>query len=148
MLSGTRAPARSPRRLPCLERGRGLPCRPHRFRAGRATFARSAKEMSRDTVFTSESVTAGHPDKICDHVSDAILDALLTEDPNSRVAVETLVKTGFVVVAGEVTSNARIDIPAIVRETVKKIGYTDSSMGFDGNTCGILVALEQQSRDI
>jgi len=104
--------------------------------------------MSRDTVFTSESVTAGHPDKICDHVSDAILDALLEGDPKSRVAVETLVKTGFVVVAGEVTSNARIDIPAIVRETVKKIGYTDSSMGFDGNTCGILVALEQQSRDI
>jgi len=115
--------------------------------------------MSREIVFTSESVTEGHPDKVCDHVSDAILDALLggTKQPNgdvwpgdrnSRVAVETLVKTGFVVVAGEVTSNARIDIPAIVRKTITDIGYTDSSMGFDGNTCGILVALEQQSPDI
>ncbi|HEY0838591.1 MAG TPA: methionine adenosyltransferase [Vulgatibacter sp.] len=104
--------------------------------------------MSKEIVFTSESVTEGHPDKVCDHVSDAILDALLTGDPNSRVAVETLVKTGFAVVAGEVTSKARIDIPSIVRKTITDIGYTDSAMGFDGNTCGILVALEQQSPDI
>lgn len=104
--------------------------------------------MARDYVFTSESVTEGHPDKICDHVSDAILDALLEGDAHSRVAVETLVKTGFVCVAGEVTSKAQIDVPSVVRKTVKEIGYTDSSMGFDGNTCGILVALEQQSPDI
>ncbi len=104
--------------------------------------------MARETVFTSESVTEGHPDKVCDNVSDALLDALIAQDPKSRVAVETLVKTGFVVVAGEVTSDARIDIPKVVRETIQEIGYTDSSMGFDGATCGILVALEQQSSDI
>jgi len=104
--------------------------------------------MPRDYVFASESVTEGHPDKICDHVSDAVLDALLDQDPRARVAVETLVKTGFVVLAGEVTSTAKVEFPRVVRETITGIGYTDSSMGFDGNTCGILVALEQQSPDI
>ena len=104
--------------------------------------------MPRDYVFASESVTEGHPDKICDHVSDAVLDALLAQDPTSRVAVETLVKTGFVCLAGEVTSQANVNFPEVVRKTVTEIGYTDSGMGFDGNTCGILVALEQQSPDI
>ena len=99
-------------------------------------------------LFTSESVTEGHPDKLCDQVSDGILDALLKGDKTSRVACETLTKTGFVMVAGEVTSAAQIDIPKIVRGVVKEIGYSGSSMGFDWETCGIMVALEQQSPDI
>jgi S-adenosylmethionine synthetase len=98
--------------------------------------------------FTSESVTEGHPDKICDQISDAILDAILKQDKTARVACESLAKTGMVVVAGEITTSAWVDIPSIVRETVKGIGYTDSSMGFDGNTCAVLTAVEQQSADI
>ncbi|HEY6462415.1 MAG TPA: methionine adenosyltransferase [Polyangiaceae bacterium] len=98
--------------------------------------------------FTSESVTEGHPDKLCDQVSDAILDAILREDPRARVACESLAKTGMVVVAGEITTTAKIDFPQIVRETVKGIGYVDSSTGFDGNTCAVLTAVERQSPDI
>lgn len=98
--------------------------------------------------FTSESVTEGHPDKLCDHVSDAVLDAILTQDPKARVACETLAKTGMVVLAGEITTTARIDYPAIVRKTVADIGYTSSDMGFDAATCAILTAVEQQSPDI
>src|SRR6478752_4322572 len=101
-----------------------------------------------EQLFTSESVTEGHPDKLCDQVSDGILDALIKEDKGSRVACETLTKTGFVMVAGEVTSASRIDIPKIVRGVVKDIGYSHSDMGFDWKTCGIMVALEQQSPDI
>ena len=99
-------------------------------------------------LFTSESVTEGHPDKICDKISDALLDAYLEQDPRSRVAVETMVKTGFVVCGGEVTSKASIDIAKIARNTIADIGYTDSSMGFDAESCGILAAVEQQSPDI
>jgi S-adenosylmethionine synthetase len=99
-------------------------------------------------LFTSESVSEGHPDKICDAISDAVLDACLTQDKRSRVACETLVKTGFVVVAGEITTNAQVDYPKLVRDTVREIGYTDSSMGFDAATCAVLTAVEQQSPDI
>jgi S-adenosylmethionine synthetase len=98
--------------------------------------------------FTSESVTEGHPDKLCDQVSDAILDAILAQDPRARVACESLAKTGMVVVAGEITTSAWVDIPVIVRNTVKDIGYTHSSMGFDAHTCAVITAIEQQSPDI
>ncbi len=99
-------------------------------------------------MFTSESVTEGHPDKLCDGVSDAILDACLAQDKRSRVACETLAKTGMVVIAGEITTNAVLNYADIVREKVKQIGYVDSAMGFDGNTCAVLVALDKQSPDI
>ncbi|MGW5647170.1 methionine adenosyltransferase, partial [Saccharopolyspora sp. NPDC003762] len=99
-------------------------------------------------MFTSESVTEGHPDKICDAISDSILDALLTQDPRSRVAVETLVTTGQVHVAGEVTTDAYADIPTIVREKILEIGYDSSAKGFDGNSCGVNVAIGSQSPDI
>ena len=99
-------------------------------------------------LFTSESVTEGHPDKVCDAVSDAILDALMAQDPMSRVACETAACTGFVLVTGEITSKADIDIPKIVRQTVNEIGYNDAATGFDGNTCAVLVAVDEQSSDI
>ena len=99
-------------------------------------------------LFTSESVTEGHPDKVCDAVSDAILDACMAEDPMSRVACETASWTGFVLVTGEITTKAHLDIPAIVRKTVNEIGYNDARTGFDGNTCAVMVALDQQSPDI
>ncbi len=99
-------------------------------------------------LFTSESVTEGHPDKMCDAVSDAILDALMEKDPMSRVACETASCTGFVLVTGEITTNAYVDIPHIVRETVKEIGYDKSEYGFDGNTCAVMVSIDEQSADI
>lgn len=99
-------------------------------------------------LFTSESVTEGHPDKICDNISDAILDAMVAQDPMSRVACETAITTGFVLVMGEITTKAQVDIQKIVRETIAEIGYDDSSKGFDANTCGVLVALDKQSTDI
>ena len=104
--------------------------------------------MSELRLFTSESVTEGHPDKICDQISDSILDAMLAEDPNSRVAVETMVTTGLVHVAGEVTTEGYVEIPRIVRETVQKIGYTSSDIGFDGASCGVSISIGQQSPDI
>lgn len=99
-------------------------------------------------VFSSESVTEGHPDKICDNVSDAVLDALLAKDKKSRVACETAVKTGFVLLAGEITTKASVDYPKVVRDTIRDIGYTSSDMGFDAATCGVLNAIEEQSPDI
>ena len=99
-------------------------------------------------LFTSVSVTEGHPDKMCDAISDAILDALMEKDPMSRVACETASCTGFVLVTGEITTNAYVDIPKIVRETVKEIGYDKSEYGFDGNTCAVMVSIDEQSSDI
>jgi S-adenosylmethionine synthetase len=98
--------------------------------------------------FTSESVTQGHPDKVCDQISDAILDAMLAKDKNSRVACETLVTTGLVVIAGEITTRATVDIQGVARETISMIGYNDPELGFDANSCGILVSVHQQSPDI
>ncbi|HET9298272.1 MAG TPA: methionine adenosyltransferase [Candidatus Binatia bacterium] len=102
----------------------------------------------KDFLFTSESVSEGHPDKLCDQISDAVLDAHLAHDPDSRVACESLAKTGMIVIAGEITSKARVSYTDVAREVVREIGYTDSAMGFDGNTCAILTAVEQQSPDI
>jgi S-adenosylmethionine synthetase len=104
--------------------------------------------MAERTLFTSESVTEGHPDKIADQVSDAVLDAMLAQDPASRVACETLLTTGLCVVAGEITSNAIVDINAIARKTIVDIGYDDDAKGFNGNSCAVLVALDKQSPDI
>nr|WP_298037804.1 methionine adenosyltransferase [uncultured Desulfuromonas sp.] len=101
-----------------------------------------------DFLFTSESVSEGHPDKVADQISDAILDAILTQDPKSRVACETLVTTGMAMIAGEITTNARIDYPEIVRQTIKEIGYDDSSMGFDWETCAVITSVDRQSPDI
>jgi S-adenosylmethionine synthetase len=98
--------------------------------------------------FTSESVTEGHPDKLCDQVSDAVLDAILTQDPRARVACETLAKTGIVMVAGEITTTAVVEMPVVIRQTVKDIGYAGSEMGFDYETCAVVTAIEKQSPDI
>lgn len=104
--------------------------------------------MSKSYLFTSESVSEGHPDKVADQVSDSVLDAMLSQDPSSRVACETLVNTGMVVISGEITSNAVVDIPEVVRETVQEIGYNSSDMGFDSQSCAVLVSLDKQSQDI
>jgi S-adenosylmethionine synthetase len=101
-----------------------------------------------DFLFTSESVSEGHPDKVADQISDAILDAILTQDPKSRVACETLVTTGMAMIAGEITTNARIDYPDVVRQTIREIGYGDSAMGFDWETCAVLTSIDRQSPDI
>ncbi len=104
--------------------------------------------MSTRYTFTSESVTEGHPDKMADQISDAVLDALLAEDPDSRVACETLLTTGLVLVAGEITTKTYVDIPRLVRQTVLDIGYDDDAYGINGKTCGVIVTLDEQSPDI
>ena len=104
--------------------------------------------MSEKFIFTSESVSEGHPDKVADQVSDAILDAILSQDKTARVACETLVTTGMAVIAGEITTNAVINYSEIVRSTIREIGYTDSEMGFDADTCAVLVSIDRQSPDI
>ena len=101
-----------------------------------------------DFLFTSESVSEGHPDKVSDQISDAILDAIIAQDTNARVACETLVTTGMAMIAGEITTSAYVDMPAIVRETIKEIGYADSAMGFDYETCAVLTSIDRQSPDI
>ncbi|MFQ5328640.1 MAG: methionine adenosyltransferase [Thermodesulfobacteriota bacterium] len=102
----------------------------------------------KDYLFTSESVSEGHPDKVADQISDAILDAILTEDPKSRVACETMVTTGIAIIAGEITTNAQVNYPDVVRETIREIGYDDPAMGFDHLNCGVMVSLDRQSADI
>lgn len=104
--------------------------------------------MPKDFLFTSESVTEGHPDKISDQISDAILDAILREDTRARVACETLVKTGMAIIAGEITTSCYVDMPQIVRNTIKRIGYSSSDMGFDWETCAVLTSIDKQSQDI
>ena len=104
--------------------------------------------MSRSYLFTSESVSEGHPDKVADQVSDSILDAMVSGDPHSRVACETLVNTGMVVVSGEITSSAQVDYPEVVRNTIRDIGYNSSAMGFDASSCAVIVSLDKQSSDI
>ena len=104
--------------------------------------------MSQRRLFTSESVTEGHPDKICDQISDSILDAILANDPNARVAAETSVTTGLVLVAGEITTSTYVDIPKIVRETIREIGYDRAKYGFDADTCAVLTSIDEQSADI
>src|SRR5918997_1938838 len=99
-------------------------------------------------LFTSESVTEGHPDKIADQISDAVLDAILADDPAARVACETLVTTGLAVVAGEITTSTYVHIPDIVRDTIRRIGYTDASYGFDSHTCAVMSTIDRQSPDI
>ncbi len=104
--------------------------------------------MTKKAFFSSESVTEGHPDKICDQISDAILDEILAQDPNGRVACETIVTTGQVHVFGEISTNCYVDIPRVVRQTIKDIGYTRAKYGFDGDTCGVLISIDEQSPDI
>src|SRR5579864_8706794 len=104
--------------------------------------------MRGDFLFTSESVTEGHPDKVADQISDAVLDEILRQDPKGRVACETLVKTGMAIIAGEITTTGYADMPQIVRRMIKQIGYTSSNMGFDWETCAVLTAIEKQSPDI
>src|SRR5437867_12220124 len=99
-------------------------------------------------VFTSESVTEGHPDKIADQISDAVLDAIIAQDPTGRVACETLLTTGLVVVAGEITTSCYVDIPKVARDTIKGVGYTRAKYGFDYETCGVITAIDEQSGDI
>ena len=101
-----------------------------------------------DFLFTSESVSEGHPDKMCDQISDGILDALIAQDPESRVACETLIKTGMVVIAGEITTRAQISYTNVARRTIREIGYTSSELGFDADTCAVLTAIDRQSPDI
>src|ERR1700681_1419254 len=104
--------------------------------------------MAESTLFTSESVTEGHPDKLADQISDAILDAILAKEPLARVACETTVTTGLVLVAGEITTDCYVDIPRIIRQTVREVGYTRAKYGFDSETCGVMVSIDEQSPDI
>lgn len=112
------------------------------------TAVKSSGKSKKNYLFTSESVSMGHPDKVSDQISDAILDAMLEQDPRSRVACETMVTTGLAVVSGEITTKSYVDIPAIVRKTICEIGYTDGAIGFDGNTCAVITTIDKQSPDI
>src|SRR3989454_4292073 len=110
---------------------------------------RGRKSMARDEyLFTSESVTEGHPDKIADQISDAVLDAIITQDPTGRVACESLLTTGLVVVAGEITTSCYVDIPRIARDTIREVGYTRAKYGFHSETCGVIAGIGEQSSDL
>src|SRR3990167_8640106 len=139
-----------PKRAPDLRRSRprGYPSVVGRPSLPGARYRVLRGETMNRYQFTSESVTEGHPDKICDAISDAVLDGILAQDKKARVACETLVKTGMAVVAGEITTSAWVDMPVLIRETIRDIGYTHSDMGFDANTCAVLTAIEKQSPDI
>src|SRR2546430_2655618 len=114
-----------------------------------SNFAKGGAHMAREEhIFTSESVTEGHPDKMADQVSDAVLDAIIAQDPTGRVACETVLTTGLIVVAGEITTSCYVDIPRIARDTVKSVGYTRAKYGFDYETCGVIAAIDEQSADI
>ena len=104
--------------------------------------------MSERKILTSESVTEGHPDKVCDQISDAVLDAIYANDPMARVACETAITNGLVLVTGEITTSTYVDIPRLVRDTIRRIGYTSSDIGFDADTCGVITAINEQSPDI
>ncbi len=104
--------------------------------------------MSNQYLFTSESVTEGHPDKVADQISDAVVDAILANDPTGRIACETLVTTGMACLAGEITTSTYVDIPSLVRDTIRRIGYTSSATGFDADSCAVLVSIDKQSPDI
>ncbi len=119
----------------------------HEYQTANVESLRSLN-LSSNYTFTSESVTEGHPDKMADQISDSVLDAILASDPNGRVACETLLTTGLVVVAGEISTSSYVDIPRLVRQTICDIGYTSESFGFDGNTCGVIVSIDEQSADI
>src|SRR5436190_9651124 len=108
----------------------------------------SAQPNDNDFLFTSESVTEGHPDKICDQISDGVLDAVMGDDPGGRVACEVLVNTGLVIVSGEITTSTYVDIPTIARETIRRIGYDEPKYGFDHKGCAVLTAIDEQSPDI
>src|SRR5258707_9971133 len=114
------------------------PCRRGRFEGGPAA----------STLFTSESVTEGHPDKLADQISDAILDAILAKDPLARVACEAIITTGLVMVVGEITTDCYVDIPRIIRQTIREVGYTRAKYGFDAETCGVMTSIDEQSPDI
>src|SRR5215510_8611971 len=131
----------------CPPSPRSLPSAPARSPAGRQGRGVRIPMVSR-SVFTSESVSMGHPDKMCDQISDAVLDAMLEQDPRSRVACETLTTTGMVLLAGEITTKAEVEFGPLVRDVVRFIGYTSSEMGFDADTCAVQVALGKQSSDI
>src|SRR4028119_985360 len=117
-------------------------------RTATGPMAREKSEAGTSHLFTSESVTEGHPDKIADQISDSILDAAVADDPASRVACETVVTTGLVVVAGEITTTTYVDIPTLVRRKISEIGYTRAKFGFDAETCGVIVSIDPQSSDI
>ncbi len=129
-------------------RGSGSVAAPPRRPVSPSTYTERTYGSPKRHVFTSESVTEGHPDKVADQISDAVLDAILARDPAGRVACETLVTTGMAVVAGEITTTTYVHIPDLVRETVESIGYTDAAYGFDGRTCAVLTSIDRQSPDI
>lgn len=147
-LNGLTITSLSPKRLGVQPRGDGLDRGTSTVTLSGNRRSGGGKPMTNRRLFTSESVTEGHPDKICDQISDAILDAIIKDDPNARVACETTVTTGLVLVAGEITTTTYVDIPKVVRDTIKEVGYTRAKYGFDSETTAVLTAIDEQSPDI